>query len=100
MIDTTNFSTHRTFRQIAGLEVSGEHVHLIERLAPIDDGNTIRYDVTVEDPTTWTRPWTAAVTWRKGVGLYEYACHEGNYATKHSLSGARAKEKAEEAGKN
>jgi hypothetical protein len=41
VIDTTNFSTHRTFRQTQGLEVSGEHVHLVERLAPID-ADTIR----------------------------------------------------------
>jgi len=95
VIDTTNFSTHRTFRQISGLEVSGEHVHLIERLAPIDDGNAIRYEVTVEDPTTWTRPWTAVTTWkRSSERMFEYACHEANYSLTDILRGARADEVA------
>jgi hypothetical protein len=101
VIDTTNFSTHRTFRQIPGLEVSGEHVHLIERLAPID-GDTIRYEVTVEDPTTWTRSWTAVTTWkRSSERMFEYACHEANYSLTDILRGARADERAaaEAAGK-
>ncbi|HEX7797964.1 MAG TPA: hypothetical protein VF456_26560 [Vicinamibacterales bacterium] len=101
VIDTTNFSTHRTFRQTQGLEVSGEHVHLIERLAAID-ADTIRYEVTVDDPTTWTRPWTAVTTWkRSSERMLEYACHEGNYALTDILRGARADEiAATEAAKN
>jgi hypothetical protein len=91
-IDTTNFTTHRTFRQIQGLEVSGEHVHLIERLAQID-ADTIRYEVTVEDPTTWTRSWTAVTTWkRSSERMFEYACHEANYSLTDILRGARADE--------
>ena len=101
VIDTSNFSTHRTFRQIQGLEVPGEHVHLIERLAPID-AETIRYEVTVEDPTTWTRPWTAVTTWkRSSERMFEYACHEANYSLTDILRGARADEvAAAEAAKN
>lgn len=101
VIDTTNFSKHRTFRQVPGLEVSGEHVHLTERLTPID-ANTIRYEVTVEDPTTWTKPWTAVTTWkRSSERMFEYACHEGNYSLTDILRGARADENAAaEAGKN
>ena len=92
VIDTTNFSMHRTFRQTQGREVSGEHVHLIERLAPIDL-DTIRYEVTVDDPTTWTRPWTAVTTWkRSSERMLEYACHEGNSALTDILRGARADE--------
>jgi len=92
VIDTTNFSSHRTFRQTQGLEVSGEHVHLIERLAPID-ADTIRYEVTVEDPTTWTRPWTAVTTWKRSPErMFEYACHEANYSLTDILRGARADE--------
>ena len=92
VIDTTNFSAHRTFRQKAGLEVSGEHVHLIERLAQID-ADTIRYEVTVEDPTTWTGPWMAVTTWkRSSERMFEYACHEANYSLTDILRGARADE--------
>jgi hypothetical protein len=92
VIDTTNFSTHRTFRPTQGLEVSGEHVHLIERLAAIDP-DTIRYEVMVDDPTTWTKPWTAVTTWkRSSERMLEYACHEGNYALTDILRGARADE--------
>jgi hypothetical protein len=90
VVDTTNFTDK------GGFGGSKANLHLVERYTRVDP-DTIEFRFTVEDPTTWTRPWTAAVTWRKGVGLYEYACHEGNYAAKHSLSGARAQEKAAEA---
>ena len=94
VIDTTNFSLHRMFRPTQGLEVSGEHVHLIERLALID-ADTIRYEVTVDDPTTWTRPWTAVTTWkRSSERMFEYACHEANYSLTDILRGARADEAA------
>jgi hypothetical protein len=99
VIDTANFSTHMTFRQKLGLAVSGEHVHLIERLTLIDQ-DTIRYEAKVEDPTTWTRPWTAATTWkRSSKGILEYACHEANYSMGAILRGARAEEKAAQAGR-
>jgi hypothetical protein len=60
------------------------------------DANTVRYEVTVADPTTFSRPWTAALSLKKDgrqVQVPEYACHEGNYAMTHILSGARAEEK-------
>jgi hypothetical protein len=61
-------------------------------LAPID-GDTIRYEVTVDDPTTWTRPWTAVTTWkRSSERMFEYACHEANYSLTDILRGARADE--------
>jgi hypothetical protein len=92
VIDTTNFSAHRTFRQKPGLEVSGEYVHLVERLVQID-ADTIRYEVTVDDPTTWTKPWTAMTTWkRSSERMFEYACHEANYSLTDILRGARADE--------
>jgi hypothetical protein len=51
--------------------------------------------VTVEDPDTWTKPWTFALNLTKDPeqGVFEYACHEGNYAIKNILSGARSEEK-------
>ena len=63
------------------------------------DARTLRYRFTIEDPTTWTRPWTAEYTWPATDDLmYEYACHEGNYAMGNILRGARLKE-ADEAKK-
>jgi len=58
------------------------------------------YEFTVEDPATWTRPWTVAIPMaRSDDKLYEYACHEGNYAMPAMLAGARAEEAAENAKK-
>jgi len=91
VIETTNFS-HST-RPVLGLPVSGDHVHLIERLTPLD-AETISYQVTIEDPTTWTRPWTAVTTWKRGTKrMFEYACHEANYGMTGILGGARAEER-------
>ena len=59
--------------------------------------NTLSYEFTVNDPTTWTRPWTGQVPWQRDEGpIFEYACHEGNYGMVHLLKGARVLE-AEEA---
>ena len=57
----------------------------------------MRYEFTVDDPTVWTRPWTAMVPWTKAAGsIYEYACHEGNYSIANMLSAARSDERAAE----
>ena len=59
--------------------------------------NTIKYEVTFDDPATYTKPWTAALYWKATTDLiYEYACHEGNEAMPGTLSGYRAQEKAAE----
>ena len=92
VIDTTNFSSKTPFRPAREVPVTGEHVHLIERLTPVD-ADTLRYEVTVDDPTTWTAPWTAVTTWkRSSEQMFEYACHEANYALTGILRGARAEE--------
>jgi hypothetical protein len=55
----------------------------------------IEYEFTIEDPATWTRPWTARVELKRtDEPLYEYACHEGNYSMEGILAGARAEERA------
>ena len=74
---------------------TGEHLVLTERFSR-ENLDTLRYEFTLEDPTTWTKPWTAVIFMRPapGTGLtYEFACHEGNYAIGNSLSGARAQER-------
>ena len=90
IVDTTNFTDRSNFRG------SGEALHLVERFTRLDE-DTILYQFTVDDPTTWARPWTAEIPWTKIDGpLYEFACHEGNYGLANSLSAARAQEKAAE----
>ena len=72
VIETANFSSKSNFLGAA------ENLHLVERLTRVA-ADAIRYEVTVEDPTTWARPWTAAVTLeRQDANIYEFACHEGN----------------------
>ena len=67
-------------------------MHLIERFTRVDK-DTLLYEFTVEDPTTWTKPWTVAIPMaRSDDKLYEYACHEGNYAMDAMLKGARLQE--------
>jgi hypothetical protein len=69
-----------------------ERLHVIERFTPID-ANTIRYEFTVEDPDTWTMPWSGEMSMRRIEGpIYEYACHEGNYGLANILRGARVAE--------
>src|SRR5262245_27298368 len=86
VVDTTNFSDQTRFRG------SSENLHVIERFTRLD-ANTLRYQFTIEDPTTWSRPWTAEYAWpATSEKIYEYACHEGNYALGNILRGARLKE--------
>jgi hypothetical protein len=88
VVDTTNFSDKTNFRGAT----SG--LHMIERLTRVGP-DALRYQVTFEDPTTWTRPWTAENVWRTTRGrIYEYECHEGNYGLAGILAGAREEEKA------
>jgi hypothetical protein len=90
VVDTTNFSPKSNFMG------SSENLHLIERFTRIMP-DEIRYEVTVDDPTVWTRPWTAMVRLRRtNEVLYESACHEGNRPLEGILAGARAQEKAAE----
>jgi len=88
-----NFSDKTRFRG------SSENLHVVERFTRID-ANTLRYQFTIDDPTTWTRPWTAEYAWpTTREQIYEYACHEGNYALGNILRGARLKERDEAAAK-
>ena len=87
VVDTTNFSDRTSFR---GARMN---LHLVERFTRIGE-DTLLYEFTAEDPTTWTRPWTAALPIMKNdADMYEYACHEGNYGMTNLLTGARVQEK-------
>jgi hypothetical protein len=83
VVETTNFTDKTQFRG------SGENLKVTERFTRLDDGNLL-YRFTVEDPTTWDRAWTGEYTWNTSTEpIYEYACHEGNYALAGVLKGAR-----------
>jgi len=87
VVDTTNFPAQQNFRG------SSENLHVVERFRRVD-AKTINYRFTVDDPTTFTAPFTGEIPFRAMDELiYEYACHEGNYALANVLSGARNEEK-------
>ena len=69
-------------------------LRLLERLTRTD-ANTIQYEATVTDPRTWVRPWKVALpfTRHSDYGMFEYACHEGNYGMTNILSASRAEER-------
>ena len=86
VVDTTNFTP---LNNVFG---SGENLHLVERFTRTGP-SIIDYTITLEDPTAWTRPWTAAVPLKRtSQQIYEVACHEGDYAIIGILKGARAEE--------
>ncbi len=89
VVDTVNFSSKSFFIG------SSEHLHLVERFTLVD-ADTITYEITVDDSTTWTTPWTAVVRMKHSQDrMYEYACHEGNSHTMVGiLAGTRAEENA------
>jgi hypothetical protein len=101
VVDTTNFNDQTNFRgppSTARQDIfSSRDMHVIERFKRID-ADTIQYRFTVDDPTTWTKPWSGELLMKRTPGpIYEYACHEGNYGLANILAGARASEKAEAA---
>jgi hypothetical protein len=90
VVDVTNFPANRVNYRGAGAAL-----HVTERFRRVDAG-TVRYEVTIEDPATFSRPWTAALSLKidnRLAQVPEYACHEGNYAMTNILNGARAEEK-------
>lgn len=90
VVDTTNFNDKTS------LQGSGENLHVTERFTRVD-ANTILYNFTIEDPSTFLRPWTGELPFVATPGpVYEYACHEGNRALLNILLGARAEEKETE----
>ena len=92
VIDTTNFTSKTQFNG------SSDQLHVVERIRR-GDANTLVYRFTIEDPLTWDRSWTGEYPWKATEErIYEYACHEGNYARGNMLRGARQKE-AEDATK-
>lgn len=91
VVETTNLHPNQTLQGIA----PSEEYKVIERFTRVDE-HTVNYEFTVEDPIMWSQPWRGEVPFKRLDGLvYEYACHEGNYALENVLRGARAQERQE-----
>jgi hypothetical protein len=90
IVETTNFRDESTYRG-----ANPDRLRLVEHFTPQPDGK-VTWSVTVDDPSTWTTPWTfsMALTPDSGERILEYACHEGNRAMTNTLSAARAEERA------
>ena len=87
VVDTTNFTDKTRFRGAT------EDMHVVERFTRVAP-NALLYQFTIDDPATWTRPWTGEFTWpATDEHIYEYACHEANYALENILRGARLRER-------
>jgi len=88
VVETTNFIDRAQFRG------AGQNMHLVERFTRTGP-DSLSYEFTVTDPTTFTRPWTARVPLIPSKGpIFEWACHEHNYGLANILSAARAEERA------
>ena len=88
MVDTTNFSPKSYYMG------SAENLRLTERFTRVAP-DMIRYEIRIDDPTTWTTPWSAMLPLRRSEQMiYEFACHEGNEPMVGMLAGARQQEKA------
>jgi hypothetical protein len=94
VVETTNFIDNKVGIGQGGPTPTSDALRLVERFTRIDP-ITIQYEVTIEDPKIFIKPWKVSfpIAQEPGYELFEYACHEGNYAMINSLSGARALEK-------
>jgi hypothetical protein len=99
VVETTNFTDKIGVGLSGGGTPNSAAMRLIERFTRVST-DRIRYEATVDDPRTWTGPWTVAfpMTRTPEYGMFEYACHEGNHGLLNALSGSRADERAEEQG--
>jgi hypothetical protein len=88
VVETTNFTDKTRFRGAT------PDLKVTERFTRVDAKN-LKYRFTIDDPATWTQPWTGEYTWpQTSERIFEYACHEGNYAMENILKGARLREKS------
>jgi hypothetical protein len=100
VVETTNFTDRTAVGVNGGGQRHSEALKITERFTRVAD-DTLDYQMTVEDPQTWTAPWTMRYPLKRddSYGMFEYACHEGNLAMFNLLSGARADERAAQAAK-
>jgi hypothetical protein len=96
VVDTTNFNDAGGFFGLAGgMFGSDRNMHVVERFS-LMDADTLLYRFEVDDSTAFTRPWKGELTMTRSPGpIYEYACHEGNYALPNLLNNYRVEERRE-----
>ena len=92
VVDTTNYKPQ-------AFMTATDKLHVIERYKRVSP-TVLEYTVTIDDPMTWTKPWTAMIPLHQSkAAMYEYSCHEGNYGLADIMAGARAEDAAEAAAK-
>ena len=90
IVETTNFNDRAFIRRFNG--VLSKALHVVERFTRVSP-DRLDYQFTVNDPKTWTKPWTGTLSYRRIQGpLFEYACHEGNYGLTNILAGSRTQD--------
>jgi hypothetical protein len=89
VVETTNFNSRSAYRN-----ADSDTLRIVERFTRIS-ADKVRWSVTMEDPATWTRPWTFSLplTMNDSEPIMQYECHKGNYGLRNILSAARAMEK-------
>jgi len=94
IVDTTNFNGRTGIGANGRAVYHSDALHVVERFTRVD-ADTLQYQAVIEDPGTWLKPFTIAFPLKRdpGYGMFEYACHEGNYGLRNILSAARASEK-------
>jgi len=103
VVEVTNYRPKRAGAVATGIATTAKltgvpqtrRIRVVERFTHVDAG-TLQYEVTIDDPGVYTSPWKVAMPLNRAddYRLYEYACHEGNYGLRNSLSGAPADERA------
>ena len=93
VVETTNTNGKVGLTRNGNTTPTSDRLRIVERFTRTAD-DTLQYEATVEDPVIWTRPWKVSLPFRlqPDYGMFEYACHEGNYGMRNILSGARAEE--------
>jgi len=91
VVETTNFTEETQIGINGSGNAHSAEMRITERFIPVD-GKTVRWEVTVDDPQTWTKPWTFGLPLTRDASqaVVEYACHEGNYAIRNMLTAAAA----------
>jgi hypothetical protein len=94
VVRTTNLNGKTGMQGNGMMLIPSDAIEIVERFTPLS-ANILQYEVTINDPKTWTKPWKVSFPLRRDSSyqLFEYACHEGNYAMRNTLSGSRADEK-------
>jgi hypothetical protein len=94
VVRTTNLNGRTGMQGNGMMLIPSDSLVLEERFTPVS-ANVLQYEVTIDDPKTWTAPWKVSFPLKRDPDyqIFEYACHEGNYAMRNTLSGSRADER-------